>query len=126
MTENKYLKLEDITAYKIASNLADLVWKKISKWDWFSKQTLGVQFVNSIDSTSGNIAEGFGRFHKKDKIKFYFNSRGSIFEAAHWTRKAKRRGLLKEKDANHILSELRKLPKEINNLIKLTNQHLKV
>ncbi|MCK4639103.1 MAG: four helix bundle protein, partial [Bacteroidales bacterium] len=25
----------------------------------------------AADSISANIAEGFGRYHKKDKIKFY-------------------------------------------------------
>ena len=31
-------------------------------------------------SESANIAEGFGREHLKDKLNFYYNSRGSLFE----------------------------------------------
>lgn len=31
-------------------------------------------------SVSANIAEGYGREHLKDKINFYYNSRGSLFE----------------------------------------------
>lgn len=86
--KKKYLTLEEITAYKIASGLSDCVWEIISKWDWFNKRTLGVQYTNALDSIAGNISEGFGRFHKKDKIKFYYNSRASVFESAHWTKKA--------------------------------------
>jgi four helix bundle protein len=123
--EKKYLKLEDITAYKIASDLSDYVWKIISKWDWFNKRTLGIQYMNAIDSIAGNIAEGFGRFHKKDKIKFYYNSRASVFESAHWTKKANERNLLTEEENDHILQTLERLPREINNLIKLTNEYLK-
>jgi len=74
MMEKKYLKLEDITAYKIASELFNYVHELISKWDWFNKRTLGGQYMDATDSIAGNIAEGFGRFHKKDKIKFYYNA----------------------------------------------------
>jgi len=123
--EKKYLKLEDITAYKIASDLSDYVWKIISKWDWFNKRTLGIQYMNAIDSIAGNVAEGFGRFHKKDKIKFYYNSRASVFESAHWTKKADERNLLTKEENDHILQTLERLPREINNLIKLTNKYLK-
>lgn len=124
--KKKHFKLDDITAYKIASNLADIVWDKVSKWDWFSKRTIGDQLVEAIDSIAGNIAEGFGRYHKKDKIKFYYNGRGSLFESAHWVKKAEKRKLLSTNDTDHILGELRKLPKEINNLIKLTNDYLRL
>lgn len=36
------------------------------------------QIINAIDSISANIAEGFGRYGKKDKIKFYYYSFGSV------------------------------------------------
>jgi len=39
------------------------------KWDYFAKKTVGEQFIDAVDSISANIAEGFGRYHKKDKIK---------------------------------------------------------
>jgi len=95
------------------------------KWDWFNKRTLGTQYLEAIDSIASNVAEGFGRYHKKDKIKFYYNSRASVFESAHWTKKAGERSLLTKKELDHIIAELRRFPKEINNLIKPTNQHLK-
>jgi four helix bundle protein len=31
-------------------------------------------------SVSGNISEGFGRKHTNDKLKFYYNARGSLAE----------------------------------------------
>lgn len=123
MPKNTF-KLEDLSAYVIATELSDYVWEIVSGWDWFNKRTLGGQWVEAVDSIAGNIAEGFGRYHKKDKIKFYYNARASVFEAAHWTKRAKERGLLTAKQSEHILSELRKLPKEINTIIKLTATHL--
>jgi len=122
----KYLKLEEITPYKIASELADYVWEIVSRWDWFAKKTVGTQFANAIDSIAGNIAEGFGRYHKRDKQKFYYNSRGSVFESAHWAKKAYNRKLLAEKEYSRIIEALRGLPKEINLLIKYTEIKLAI
>jgi len=122
----KYLKIDDIQAYKIATKLSDHTWQIISKWDWFNKNTLGVQFIRAIDSIAANIAEGFGRYHKKDKIKFYYNSRGSVFESAYWCKRAYFRKLITKKEKEYIMSELRKLPKEINSFIKYTNIKLTI
>ena len=38
------------------------------------------QIRNSGLSVSGNISEGFGRKHTNDKLKFYYNARGSLAE----------------------------------------------
>lgn len=70
----KYLEFNDLDCYKRAFTLADYIWGIVITWDWFAKKTLGIQFVTAIDSISANIAEGFGRFGKKDKIKFYYYS----------------------------------------------------
>lgn len=122
----KKFKLEDISAYRIASELSDYVWEIVLKWDWLAKRTLGSQFINSTDFISGNIAEGYGRYHKKDKIKFFYNSRASVFESAHWCKRAFKRKLISNKENEHILTRLRKLPKEINTLIKITAEKLKI
>jgi four helix bundle protein len=121
MDDKNYLKIGDISAYTISYNLGNKVWETVSKWDYFAKDTVGKQLARSVDSISANIAEGFGRFHKKDRIKFYYNARGSVFEAQCWLKKAKDRGLVSGEEFEEILSELRRLPKEINQLIKFTN-----
>jgi len=124
--EKKYLKLNDIDAYKIAFNLSNYVWNIIIKWDIFTKRTVGEQFMRAIDSISANIAEGFGRYYKRDKIHYYRISYGSVNESLDWNEKANIRKLLKEEEYNYILEELKKLPKSINQLIQYTNQKLKI
>ncbi len=124
--ENKFLQLNDVTSYKIAFNLSNYVWDVVIKWDIFAKMHVGGQFVEAVDSISANIAEGFGRYHKKDKIKFYHYSQGSLKESFDWNEKSKVRKLLSDEEYNHIFSELQKLPKEINQLIKFTNEKLKI
>ena len=122
----KYLKLNDIDAYKISFHLSNFVWNMVVNWDWFAKSTVGKQFVTAIDSVSANIAEGFGRYNKKDKIKFYRYSAGSVKEGFDWCEKSKKRNLLSEQEYGYIFGELQKLPEAINRLIKYTNLKLRV
>ncbi len=123
---DKYLSLNNINSYKIAFNLSNYVWRLVVNWDYFAKDTVGRQFTRAVDSVSANIAEGFGRYGKKDKIKFYRYSYGSVKECFDWNEKAKIRGLLKPQDYDYIYKELNKLPKEINSLIKYTNIKLSI
>ncbi len=125
MNEKKYLKLNDIDSYKTAFQLSNQVWDIVAKWDYFAKKTIGSQFVNSTDSISANIAEGFGRYSKKDKIRFYRIAFGSMYESLDWNEKALKRKLISNETYNNIFSELNKLPKEIHSLIKYTNEKLK-
>ena len=121
----KYLKLNDIDCYKRALKLSNDVWEVVLTWEWFAKKTLGTQFVNAVDSISANIAEGFGRYGKKDKIKFYYYSFGSVKESCDWNEKSKKRNLIIKEKYDFILRELQILPKEIHQLIQFTNQKLK-
>jgi len=64
------------------------------------------------------------RYFKKDKIKFYYYSAGSVKECFDWNEKAKVRGLVSKEEYTHIFCELMKLPEAINWIIKYTNQKL--
>lgn len=119
-------RLENLSSYKISCGLAKIIYEIVKTWNYLDKQTVGIQLIRAIDSIAANIAEGFGRFHKKDKIKFYYNARASAFESNHWIKTASERNLLKEKDYAQIKELIEKLPKEINLLIKLTENNLKI
>ena len=123
--EKRYLQLNDLTSYKSVFEFSNSVWDIVIKWDYFAKDTIGKQFVNAADSISANIAEGFGRYHKKDKVKFYYCSLGSVKECTDWCNKAKIRDLLSEDIYVKISEILERLPREIHQLIKFTNEKLK-
>jgi len=126
MAEQKYLKLNDIEAYKISFKLSNLVWEVVIKWDYFAKDTVGKQFTRAIDSISANIAEGFGRYNKKDKVKFFKYSLGSVYESLDWNEKAHSRSIISQDDYSLIFTDLMKLPKSINSLILFTNKKLQL
>lgn len=122
--QKKYLQLNNISCYTRAFKLSNYIWNIIVKWSYFEKQTVGTQFVTAIDSISANIAEGFGRYGKKDKIKFYYYSFGSVKESLDWNEKSKVRGLITPEQYLHNLTNLQIQPKELHQLIKFTNEKL--
>ena len=120
-----YMSVESYGAYRESFALSNFVWNIIIHWDYFEKDTLGKQFVRATDSISANIAEGFGRFSKKDKIRFYYYSLGSVYECIDWNNKCSERNTISQEEHAHIKKVLESLPREINQLIKYTNLKLK-
>lgn len=123
--KERYLSVEDLNAYKSSFELSNYVWKIITRWGYFEKDTVGKQFARAIDSISANIAEGFGRFSKKDKIRFYYYSLGSVLECKDWNKKCQERSIIKPEEHDYIQAQLNELPREINQLIQFTNMKLK-
>jgi len=126
MEEKKYLKLNDIEAYRISFSLSNKMWEVVLQWSPLAQNTVGLQLINAADSISANIAEGFGRYSKKDKIKFYRYAQGSMYETFDWNEKSRVRKLITEEQYLYILNELKKLPKAINSLIKYTDNNLTI
>ena len=124
MKSKRYLELDDLEAYRISFDLSNYVWDSVLNWDNFGKYTVGIQIVKAVDSISANISEGFGRYTKKDKIRFYRISMGSTKESENWYHKSVKRNLFSDAEAKHIKTELDKLPKSINSLIKFTDTKL--
>lgn len=121
---NNY-KLENIKPYSENKELTNLIWKEVLTWPYLAQKTVGEQLIRATDSIAANIAEGFGRFHKKDKVKFYYNARASAYESAHWIKVACERNLITKETKTRWIEILRKLPIEINTLIKYAMQKLK-
>ena len=115
-----YIKLSDLEVYKIAREISNVAWRIYGSLNWQEKKVFGDQHLESADSIGANIAEGYGRFHYLDKIKFYYNARGSLFECQHWTE------LMEEREIGNseLLVALKKLlTKEevkLNNFISST------
>jgi four helix bundle protein len=120
----KCMDIKDNSAYIHANQFSDAVWAIVARWGYFEKRTIGSQLVRAADSISANLAEGFGRYFKRDKIKFYYYSRASVGECQDWLNKCKRRNLINERKLEELMVLLNNLPREINHLIKFTYQKL--
>jgi four helix bundle protein len=77
--------LEELEVYQIALDISNLAWEIYNELPREHRFTQGSQFLEAADSIGANVAEGCGRYHYRDSLKFYYNSRGSLLELKHWT-----------------------------------------
>jgi len=117
MTEKGYISLDKLETYKLTRQLSQITWLIYENLDWQMKKIMGDQFIESTDSVGANIAEGFGRYHYLDKVKFYYNARGSLLESRHWLGLLKERKLVLIEYQTQYLECYRQLRPSLNALI---------
>ena len=71
---------EDLDVYKKAREFRKRMYAAARKLPDFEKYELGRQIRRAAVSLTNNIAEGHGRYHYLDEIKFQLQSRGSLVE----------------------------------------------
>ena len=76
----KVKSYKDLEIWQLARELIKKVYKLLETFPKEEKYGIVSQTKDSVVSIAGNTAESYGRFHYKDKIKFIYNSRGSLFE----------------------------------------------
>ncbi|MFA6127215.1 MAG: four helix bundle protein [Bacteroidales bacterium] len=81
----KTLNLYKFELYQTARELSRAAWRIYIQMPKQFQYCTGDQLLRSADSVQANIAEGQGRYHYKDKMKFGFNARGSLLEALSWS-----------------------------------------
>ncbi len=116
----------DLEIWQLAKEIAIKVYKLLNSFPKEEKFGLIAQCKNSVVSISANIAEGFGRFHYKDKIKFYYNSRGSLEETTSHLLISSSLGFVNSTNTalyNDILKDLDRLAVKLNNFIKRVNNY---
>jgi four helix bundle protein len=116
---NDFNKLE---IYREAMRVGEVAWSVVITWDFFTKDTVGKQFVRAVDSIAANIAEGYGRHHYKENIHFCQYARGSVEETQTWIEKSANRGLIEKATARQLYREPNTLKKRLNAYIKTIGQ----
>lgn len=106
-----------LNAWKENHKLAVKVYKVTKKFPKEEKYGLTNQIRKAVSSITANIAEGFGRYHFADKVRFYHQARGSVKEVQNFLYLAKDLGYLEEKEAKKLWIQSKKGEKLINGLI---------
>jgi four helix bundle protein len=78
--EKRYKTFEDLEAYQVAREFRRAMYQVNRSIPSFEKFELGSQIRRAAVSLPNNIAEGHGRFHFLEQIKFCLNARGSLEE----------------------------------------------
>lgn len=112
-----YIPLSDLKVYRYSREYSQRAWKIYQGLNWQLKKIMGDQFITSIDSVGANIAEGYGRFHYLDKIKFYYNARGSLLESKHWLDLLLERNFISQEAYNSMAEIFQNLNPALNGLI---------
>jgi len=113
-----YIRLGNLEVYRMSVELSRKGWKIYSKMNWERKRIIGDQFIRAVDSIGANIAEGYGRFHYLDKIKFYYNARASLLETKHWVLLFKEREIISQEIFQDIIQGLNNLHQKLNVFIR--------
>jgi len=80
MTEKEMRGFEDLECYQLARNVFREGYKIASILPGEEKYNLADQLRRASTSIILNIAEGYGRYHYLDSLRFYYIARGSIME----------------------------------------------
>lgn len=123
--EKEYLSLDKLEVYILSRKLSQVGWEIFEDFDWKLRKIIGDQFIESTDSVGANVAEGYGRFHYLDKIKFYYNARGSLKESRHWFELMVERGIIKENQKKKYLEIYSMLSPKLNGFISSSYKNIK-
>jgi len=112
------MRLGELEIYRLSLELSDTIWKIFQRLPKSLQFGIGDQILRSVDSIGANIAEGYGRYHYRDSIKFYYNARGSLWESKHWFYLLHKRELIDEAEYQNTLETLENLGKKLNGFIQ--------
>jgi four helix bundle protein len=107
----------DLEIYQLAEELILDVYR--TSKDFPKEEIYGVtsQLRRAAISIALNIAEGYGRYHFKDKVIFLYNARGSLLETKSIVLICSKLGYLSEKEKDNLLARVDRLGVKINNFI---------
>ena len=76
------------------------------------------QILRSSRSATANIAEGWGRYHYKENIKFLYNARGSVAEIVDHALEARSWNYITDETLENIRSQTTRCIQVINGYIR--------
>ena len=113
-----YNHFTEMPVWQMADEIVGDIYKLTESLPKREDYALCSQLRNAAISITGNIAEGFGRGHKKDKINFYLYSRGSSFEVQSHMLSGKKAGYFNEIQVEPISAKCFKVIEALNKIIK--------
>ncbi len=119
VVKERIFTFEDLKVWQKAVDFAELVIKAIDLFETPRKHyRLIEQLEAASTSPSMNIAEGKGRFSKKEFIHYLYISRGSVFETITLLVIIQRMGWITDDTFGQIKTKGEEITKMLNSLIK--------
>ena len=113
-----YHDFTEMPVWQLAIEIVKEVYKLTEKLPKREDYALCGQLRKASVSIAGNIAEGFGRGHKADKINFYYYPRGSANEVRSHLLCGHHVAYFGNKEIDTINDKCKKAVEELNKIIK--------
>ena len=116
--EETFRTFEDLETYKKAREFRKRMYAVARTLPDFEKYELGRQIRRASVSLTNNIAEGHGRYHYLDEIKFELQARGSLAELADDLNVCEDEHYLSAADVADLKEQAREVQRLINGYIR--------
>lgn len=121
---NKIKNFYDLDAWKKGHSLALKIYKITKDFPQEEKYGITSQLRRAVFSITANIAEGFARYHFKDKMRFYYQARGSVAEVQNFLLLARDLEFIDADTCKELGEQAKKVEKLVNGLIRaIENQN---
>ncbi|MDG1275669.1 MAG: four helix bundle protein [Algoriphagus sp.] len=97
----------------------------ISKLPADEKYKLTDQIIRASRSTTNNLAEGWGKFHYKDQVKYCYQARGSCAELIDHILIAEEEGYCSKELCEKLVPQVQEAMRLINGYINYLNKRSK-
>lgn len=120
----KIRSFTDLETWKQSHQLVIMVYKATKPFPREETYSLVDQMRRCSVSISSNIAEGFSRKSKKEKLQFFFMAKGSLTELQNQLLIARDLGYLSVEDFGKIANQTVSVHKLLNGLVKSAENKL--
>ena len=107
-------QFQNIVAWQKAHQFVLLVYRATKAYPDFEKFGLGSQFQRAAVSIPANIAEGYKKISRADKLRFYNIAQGSLEECRYYIILSKDLGYINENDYELLAISIEECSKTLN------------
>ena len=112
----------DLEVWKLGKRLSVMAYKLTDSFPDREIYGLANQIRRAAVSIPANVAEGFGRYHYLERVKFFLNVRGSLNELKCHLLIARELGLREHALFEPALQQIETLSVKLNNFISTTRK----
>lgn len=118
MSEKEIKTFEDLETWQIAHSLVLEIYRITRRYPKDELYGIVSQLRRAALSITSNNAEGFSRYHYNDKIRFYYNARGSVSEVRNCLRLSRDMDYITKEKYRDLSDGMEKVLRMINGLIR--------
>jgi four helix bundle protein len=118
VSSDRFQTFEDLEVYKAARQFRKAMYAVNRRLPDFEKYELASQIRRAAVSLTNNMAEGHGRFHYPDQIRFFLHSRGSLEELVDDLNVCEDERYLENIEAQNLKEQAREVLKLLNGYLR--------